>query len=563
MTNSSQFVLEFFPDAVLSDSKGIVGRQSANYELIRNVIEIQRSSRQRIAVNSEEAQKKLVSILHTMGFDESQFEVVHMGDLQTMARVGATLGLDLVFRNRVWRRRLYDDRAYSIVGLTHSLSSSNSIDNINRLVTDPVQPWDALICTSLTAKTTITNVIDNYRSYLRNRGIKAPFPEIQLPVIPLGVDTKRFQKTHTKLKERKAFRVHLGAAPEDIVLLSFGRIDPFTKSHPYPLIQAADLAQRRLDDSCNLHLVFVGQFTTDKLEIDLRDDVRKLVGRLKVHFIDGSDNKLSQQSWLGADIYLAFSDNVQETFGLTPVEAMASGLPVIVSDWNGYKETVANDDLGIKIPTVMPTKESTIGVYFSERYTANLDPYPAYAGSLAQFVSIDISVAADAIVALATDQQKRESMGQAAQKHAVNSFDWRVVVGKYKQLFSELEKFRSENQGVGVRNRESETASVSVPNPMQVYSGFSSKKLDVNCMCVKNPFIDSAIVELLYESNLTNFVTHALLPQAQTNQLVKMLENEPFKLAMIRAEFSDFHENQVFGTCLWLAKYGVLSIDLT
>ena len=32
-------------------------------------------------------------------------------------------------------------------------------------------------------------------------------------------------------------------------------------------------------------------------------------------------------------------------------EGMASGLPVIVSDWNGYKSTVRNNVDGFKIPT--------------------------------------------------------------------------------------------------------------------------------------------------------------------------------------------------------------------
>ena len=558
---STEFVLEFFPDSALSHSKGIVGRLSANYGFIKSVVGMHHANRQKFAVSSEEAQKQLVTILQVMGFEKNQFETVHMGDLQTMARVGATLGLDLVLRNRVWRRRLYDDKAYSVVGLTHSLSSSNAVDNINRLVTDPLQPWDALVCTSLSAKTIVTKIIDNYRTYLQSRDVKAPLPKLQLPVIPLGVDTEIFASKRTKQQDRKAFRDRLGVASKDVVLLSFGRIDPFTKSHPFPLIRAADVAQRILGKICKLHLVFVGQFTTDKLKIDLIDDVRQLANVLNVHFLDGSDDHLSQQSWHGADIYLSFSDNIQETFGLTPIEAMASGLPVIVSDWNGYRETVASENIGIKIPTTMPTEKSTIGIYFSERHTANLDPYPAYVGSLAQFVSIDVSAAADAIIALASDQQKRASMGHAAMNHVTNTYDWRVVVRQYQNLFSDLAKIRHEISGVGIRNRERETASVSVPNPLQVYSDFSSKKLDVTCLCVKNPIVDSTIVNLLYQSKLTSFIAHALLPQAQANQLIKMVENQPLELTKIRANFSKFHENQVFGTCLWLAKYGVLNID--
>ena len=37
---------------------------------------------------------------------------------------------------------------------------------------------------------------------------------------------------------------------------------------------------------------------------------------------------------------MSLADNIQETFGLTPVEAMAAGLPCVMSDWDGYRDTV-------------------------------------------------------------------------------------------------------------------------------------------------------------------------------------------------------------------------------
>ncbi len=560
-TNSSEFILEYFPDSAHSGLKAIVGRQAANHGLIKSIVGMANVNRQKIAVSSEESRQKLALTLQNMGFNTTQYEIIHMGDLQAMSRIGATLGLDLVMRNRVWRRRLFNDRAYAVAGLTHSLCSADAMDNINRLVTDPVQPWDALICTSLTAKKTVTKTINNYRAYLHGRGVKAPFPPIQLPIIPLGIDTDKFVAKHDKRTNRKVFREHLGIASDHIAILSFGRIDPFTKSHPYPLIQSVKLAQEKLNGSTKMHLVFVGQFATEKLESDLKKDASQLAGPLEVHFIDGSDEKLSQQSWHGADIFVSFSDNVQETFGLTVVEAMAAGLPVIVSDWNGYRETVENRYVGIKIPTTMPARDSSIGIYFSERHTANLDPYPAYIGSLAQFVSIDISAAVDAITHLAVNSERRFNLGKAAQNHAVNSFDWQVIARRYQRLFADLSKIRGENSGFGVRNAKVEPASILTPDPMRIYSDFASEKLDVNCICVKNSAIDSGVIDLLYRSKLTNFTAHALLSQVQAHQLVKLVEQEPLQIVKILQHFSSLHQNQVLGTCLWLAKYGVLKLD--
>src|SRR6185437_4529883 len=47
-----------------------------------------------------------------------------------------------------------------------------------------------------------------------------------------------------------------------------------------------------------------------------------------------------RNAWAAGDLFVSLSDGIQETFGLTPVEAMAAGLPVVVSDWNGYRDTV-------------------------------------------------------------------------------------------------------------------------------------------------------------------------------------------------------------------------------
>ena len=45
-----------------------------------------------------------------------------------------------------------------------------------------------------------------------------------------------------------------------------------------------------------------------------------------------------------------------KTFGLTPCEAMASGLPVIGTDWNGYKDTIINSKTGFTIPTLLSSE---------------------------------------------------------------------------------------------------------------------------------------------------------------------------------------------------------------
>jgi glycosyltransferase involved in cell wall biosynthesis len=72
------------------------------------------------------------------------------------------------------------------------------------------------------------------------------------------------------------------------------------------------------------------------------------------------------------------SDNIQETFGLTPVEAMACGLPVVISDWNGYKETVDDQREGFLIPTWMPPPG--LGEELALAHAMGLASYDQYIG---------------------------------------------------------------------------------------------------------------------------------------------------------------------------------------
>ena len=61
-------------------------------------------------------------------------------------------------------------------------------------------------------------------------------------------------------------------------------------------------------------------------------------------------------AWAAADVFISLADNAQEAFGLTPLEAMAASLPCIVSDWNGYRDTVRDGVDGDLIPAMMPDR---------------------------------------------------------------------------------------------------------------------------------------------------------------------------------------------------------------
>ena len=83
----------------------------------------------------------------------------------------------------------------------------------------------------------------------------------------------------------------------------------------------------------------------------LKQAATELCPDVDVRVLDGQNLALGALARAASDMALSLVDCLQETFGLTPIEAMASGLPVVVSDWNGYRDTVVEGQTGHRIAT--------------------------------------------------------------------------------------------------------------------------------------------------------------------------------------------------------------------
>ena len=70
------------------------------------------------------------------------------------------------------------------------------MQSIGDLLIAPVQPWDALICTSVAVKTAVEYLLNTWADYLAQRTGGRPNIQIKLPIIPLGVDCNAFAVTH-------------------------------------------------------------------------------------------------------------------------------------------------------------------------------------------------------------------------------------------------------------------------------------------------------------------------------------------------------------------------------
>jgi D-inositol-3-phosphate glycosyltransferase len=144
-----------------------------------------------------------------------------------------------------------------------------------------------------------------------------------------------------------------------------------------------------------------------------------------------------------ADVFTSPADSVQETFGLTPVEAMACGIPQVVSDWSGYRDTVLDGRTGFLIPTWFPA-DDTVATQASGLYDG-LDLRDHLL--LGQATVVDIDALAGALQRLADDPDLRQRMAAESRRRAREKFDWRIIIRRYDQLWDELVEIASQLHG--------------------------------------------------------------------------------------------------------------------
>ena len=333
-----------------------------------------------------------------------------------------------------WRRRSGNQRSFSLCGVTHTTSTDRVMDALSHSLTAPVQPWDAIICTSRAVQTMVRRQLQEHVSYLQSAlgATRAGVP--MLPMIPLGVDCDAFRRDPA---QGAAYRQELGIGAEDIAIILVARLSNATKFSPLPMFLALQKAAERRGRK--LHLLLTGWIEGDGSRPAFTDAATQACPDVKVHLLDGQNAETRAKAWSAADIFTLPVDNIQETFGLAPVEAMAAGLPVVVTDWDGFRDTVEDGVTGFRIRTLMGGNGNPIAT----RYQMGADDYNAYLRGTSQGIAMDIGAAADAYYRLAEDGNLRRQMAEAARLRARRMYDWSAIIPQYLALWQEQARIRA------------------------------------------------------------------------------------------------------------------------
>ena len=425
----SAAALYYQPDAFeVAPQQNIMGRHAAGASFLRGFLRY--SSSDAFWVLAEKAADMPSFLRHAQQW-RPQLPVhhLHQGSLGQLKQLGCLFYPSPSLGPLAWQRAAYGHNAWSLCGITHTTASAGAMDDITDYLTAPLQPWDALICTSQAVKSHVEQMLYAQQDYLRQRLRCQDFIWPQLPVIPLGIHSQDFVFT---TQQKQQARQQLQLAPDSIVVLYMGRLSFHAKAHPLAMYQAL----QRVAEQINVPLVLIecGWHANEAIADAFQQAAQLACPAVRIEQLDGRQPEQRNLAWAAADIFCSLSDNIQETFGITPLEAMAAGLPVVVSDWDGYRDTVRDGVDGFLISTTLPP--AGLGRNIALRHALSLDSYDRYCGLVSSLVAVDVAAASEALLLLATQAELRQMMGAAGQQRAQQQYDWQQIIPRYQQLWA-------------------------------------------------------------------------------------------------------------------------------
>ncbi|MGO4714535.1 glycosyltransferase family 4 protein [Bradyrhizobium sp. 2TAF24] len=557
LSRVSRCGISYVPDAYGRTTHGIVGRQSAGREFLRAFALAKRAEGYRCVAATPDDFSAFCEQIAEFGGDPAAAYHIGVNDIDAIARLGTLYWPDPVLGRLAWMRRSLRDDAYSLCGVTHTLSESGVIAGLQDLLVAPLQPWDALVCTSQAARRSVRAILDDFADYLEERtGARSAMPA-QLPVIPLGVDAARFERTDARAAAGRVLRRQLGIADSAVVGLYFGRFNFLTKAHPTPLFMAFREAAAATP-GVDLHLLMAGQFVNPLVEAEFRALAQAYCGDVPISWIDGRDPASSEASWAAADLFVSLPDNLQETFGMTVLEAMAASLPCVVSDWSGLRESVVDGETGYVVPTCMPSARESDMVL--TRAAFGVESFDDSIAALNQVVAVDIGVAARRIAALAASAELRRRLGRAGLARVVGDYDWTAILAQYQALWDELAAIRL--QAARSTSGRPPLTQFGLSDPFHAFGHFATAQLAptsvVRCVAATTA---AQLTELRAHPSHAMLLPLLLTPADLAALVAAIARNGSATVIQLETAFGHLRREKVALSLLWLFKFGVVNIE--
>ena len=210
--------------------------------------------------------------------------------------------------------------------------------------------------------------------------------------LPNGVDTENFKPQ----EKRKLLADNYGISKNDKVIVFVGGLDD---QHFFKGVDILLEAFSRLKDEFNnIKLMIIG-------DGNRKEDYKKIAKELnlndRVIFTGWIKNELLPDYYNLSDLFVLPSTEKTESFGIVTAEAQACGVPAIVSNWPGSRETMEDGETGL---LVEPRSVEDLILKLRK---------------------------------ILGDDGLREEMSKKARQRAVEKYSWDNVIKKIDNLYNE------------------------------------------------------------------------------------------------------------------------------
>lgn len=523
----------FYSDTIIlahGNPQGILGRAVANHDFLWGLSQYG-EFRVTLFVSSQVEKEYLVNFLKEQNYTQPPAVVCFQEMMAFCQRqpIQVLHVMDVNLHRGVAIRDQLPQPQPVVTGVTHSLGHKPFLDWMALNLVHEARDTDALICTTPTAKKVIEKMFQVLAPRFKNPKLPA------LKVIPLAV------QTGTLCQPGDHLRKELNCSEDATVFMYFGRLSHRLKTDLVPLIQA--FAEARSKAKKPLYLIMAGATGQENYLEHLQRAAQELgVGR-HIGFVPNPDQEQKAKLFRTADVFVAMSDNTQETFGLSVIEAFSAGLPVIAAEWNGYRSLVQHQKNGLLIPTMALSECELLD------QTASIQLDSVNQMFLSQAVAIDSQKLTAAMILLADDQALQNELGKGAQETAVH-YDWKPVIAQYQDLWANLVEKASQNEWPEYQDKTLNYHKVFSHYPTQLLQNEHKLEITKRGQKALSGHLNLQVYPGMEEVIQVNALAH-VLNQAQNHKTVSIA---------LELGKKDFSRDLLKYHVMWAYKHGLIAV---
>ncbi len=444
-------------------------------------------------------------------------------------------------------RNTFAPHIFPITAVNHTISYIEYAKSTLGHIWKGCTPRDGIGCTSEASRT----IMQSWYTHARKaRALTEDWHNPQLKVIPLGVPDPELGNQQNL---RQGLRQRLGLAENTALILLYGRVSLVDKMDVRPFFSALRRIRTKYPQ-LSFSFYVAGSMDDDSL----KEQMQELAKTWDIPFTisPNPSRELKKELFAAADIFVSPTDNIQETFGLTLVEAAQAGLPVIASDWNGYKDIVVSEQTGILVPTLAPTDtpdlDTIAGVLFNKIHQL----------LRSQQTALHVPYLENALYRLISQPNVRKEMGQKAKERAAKLYTFDAVVEGWIEFWQELQNTPiSAEQEAQLRGEKhpyaldfGKTFSAYASHRLHKENVLSITELGIACLHKQAPWNNYALAAVNMTESLIRHLLEQTLQGCTVEELLAKAQAAPWG--------KKYSQEVLFTHIYWLMKQDLVETSL-